>query len=120
MELEKHANTRFDELSTGTKQRTSIAKSLLNDPKILLLDEPTSGMDPNISVKIRGLIKRLHGELKITVLLTTHMMREAEELCGRIAFIKDGKITALGTKEKIQKMTKSKNMEEAFIELAAD
>jgi ABC-type multidrug transport system ATPase subunit len=77
-------------------------------------------MDPNISVKIRGLIKRLHGELKITVLLTTHMMREAEELCGRIAFIKDGKITALGTKEKIQKMTKSKNMEEAFIELAAD
>jgi ABC-type Na+ transport system ATPase subunit NatA len=48
------------------------------------------------------------------------MMREAEELCGRIAFIKDGKITALGTKEKIQKMTKSNNMEEAFIELAAD
>jgi ABC-2 type transport system ATP-binding protein len=120
MELQKHANVRFDELSTGTNQRTSIAKSLLNDPTILLLDEPTSGMDPNISVKIRELIKRLHKDLKITILLTTHMMREAEELCGRIAFIKDGQIAALGTKEKIQKMTKSKNMEEAFIELAAD
>ena len=120
MELQKYANVRFDELSTGTKQRTSIAKSLLNDPTILLLDEPTSGMDPNISVKIRALIKRLHKDRKITILLTTHMMREAEELCGRIAFIKDGQIAALGTKEKIQKMTKSKNMEEAFIELAAD
>lgn len=120
MELKKYADTRFDELSTGTKQRTSIAKSLLNDPKILLLDEPTSGMDPNISRKIRKVIKRLHSELKITILLTTHYMREAEELCSRIAFIKDGKIAALGTKEKIKRMTSSKNMEEAFIELATD
>lgn len=120
MELKKHANTRFDELSTGTKQRTSLAKSLLNDPKILLLDEPTSGMDPNISVKIRKVIKRLHKEMKITILLTTHYMREAEELCGRIAFIKDGQISALGTKEQIKRKTSSKNMEEAFIELATD
>ncbi len=120
MQLEKYRDIRFDELSTGTKQRTSIAKSLLNDPKILLLDEPTSGMDPDISVKIRQVIKRLHKDLKITILLTTHYMREAEELCGRIAFIKNGNIAALGTKEKIQRMTSSKNMEEAFIELAAD
>ncbi len=120
MELQKYANVRFDELSTGTKQRTSIAKSLLNEPKILLLDEPTSGMDPNISVKIRKVIKQLHKKMKITIMLTTHIMREAEELCGRIAFIKDGQIAALGTKEKIKKMTSSKNMEEAFIELAAD
>jgi ABC-2 type transport system ATP-binding protein len=120
LDLSKHAKTRFDELSTGTKQRTSIAKSLLNEPKILLLDEPTTGMDPNISIKIRKVIKRLHTQMKITILLTTHYMREAEELCGRIAFIKDGKIAALGTKEKIKKMTSSKNMEEAFIELAAD
>ena len=118
--LEKYADTRFDELSTGTKQRMSIAKAMLNDPKILLLDEPTTGMDPNISHRIRDVIKNLHRDRKITILLTTHYMPEAEQLCERIAFIKDGKIAALGTKEEIKKITESSSMEEAFIELAAD
>lgn len=118
--LEKYADTRFDELSTGTKQRLSIAKSLLNDPEILLLDEPTTGMDPNISARTRMLIKELHESRGITILLTTHYMREAEELCERIAFIKDGKISALGTKDEIKRMTDAHDMEEAFIELAAN
>ncbi|MCE5300095.1 MAG: ABC transporter ATP-binding protein [Spirochaetia bacterium] len=118
--LQKYKDTRFDELSTGTKQRMSIAKALLNDPKLLLLDEPTTGMDPNISLKIRAIIKQLHAERKMTILLTTHYMREAEELCGRVAFIKDGRVAALGTKEEIKHMTAAHDMEEAFLEINAD
>jgi len=118
--LKKYRDTRYDELSTGNKQRLSIAKALINDPEILLLDEPTTGMDPNISIRIREMIKRIHSERGITILLTTHYMREAEELCERIAFIKEGKIAALGTKEQIKHDTKARDMEEAFIELAAD
>ncbi len=118
--LDKYKDTRYDELSTGNKQRLSIAKALINDPEILLLDEPTTGMDPNISIHIREMIKRIHKKRGITVLLTTHYMREAEELCSRIAFIKEGSIAALGTKEYIKEQTNTNDMEEAFIELVAD
>ena len=118
LEIEKNLNTRFDELSTGNKQRVSLAKSLINDPEILLLDEPTIGLDPDISVKIRKMIMKLHTEKKKTILLTTHYMKEAEEMCGRIAFIKEGRILALGTKNELLAGTNSEDMEEAFIALA--
>jgi ABC-2 type transport system ATP-binding protein len=116
--LEKYADKRFDELSTGNKQKLSLAKALLNEPSILLLDEPTLGLDPDISLKIRAYIKKIHSERNVTVLLTTHYMKEAEELCGRIAFIRDGRITALGTAEELKKQTESSDMEGMFIELA--
>ena len=119
-ELEKYARTRFDELSTGTKQRLAMAKSLLNDPDILLLDEPTIGLDPDIARKIRALIKKIHAETSITIILTTHYMKEAEELAGRIAFIKNGSVTALGTSEELRGITKQEDLEGAFMELAAD
>lgn len=118
IELEKYANTRFDELSTGNKQKLSLAKSLINDPEILLLDEPTLGLDPHIAAKTRVFIKKIQKEKGITVLLTTHYMQEAEELCDRLAFIKDGRIIGIGTKKEMKKKTKTKNMEEMFIELA--
>jgi len=118
LELAKNLNTRYDELSTGNKQRLSLAKSLINDPEILLLDEPTIGLDPDISIKIRTMIKKIHKEQGKTILLTTHYMKEAEEMCERIAFIKEGEILALGTKDELLKMTGAKDMEEAFIALA--
>ncbi|PKN00092.1 MAG: ABC transporter ATP-binding protein [Elusimicrobia bacterium HGW-Elusimicrobia-2] len=117
-ELEKYADTRFDEISTGTKQRLALAKSLLNSPEILLLDEPTIGLDPDISIKIREFIKNLHRERNITIVLTTHYMKEAEELCDRVAFIKNGSILAMGTKDELQNHTQKNNLEEVFIELA--
>lgn len=119
-ELDKHADTRFDELSTGTKQRLAMAKSLLNDPAILLLDEPTIGLDPDIARKIRALIKKIHADTSMTIILTTHYMQEAEELSGRIAFIKNGSVTALGTSAQLREMTRQQNLEGVFLELASD
>jgi len=115
-----YRDVRFDELSTGNKQKLSLAKSLLNDPEVLLLDEPTIGLDPDISYKIREYILKLHASTGITIILTTHYMKEAEELCGRIAFIKEGMIKASGTKDELVKLTGKSGMEEVFIELAAE
>ncbi len=94
LELEPFSNSRFDSLSTGTKQRLSLAKALLNEPRLLFLDEPTVGLDPDMAIKIRQHIKHIHEVRDITIVLTTHYMKEAEELCGRIVFIKKGEIIA--------------------------
>jgi ABC-2 type transport system ATP-binding protein len=95
-DLTEFARARFDELSTGTKQKLSLAKSLVNDPALLLLDEPTVGLDPDVAHRIREAIQRLHREKHTTILMTTHNMKEAETLCEQVAFIKDGRIKALG------------------------
>jgi ABC-2 type transport system ATP-binding protein len=104
--LEGHRNIPFDELSTGMKQRLSLAKSLINDPEILFLDEPTVGLDPDVSIRIREEILSIHKERGMTVLLTTHNMKEAEYLCGRIAFLKEGKILTTGTAEALKRMVR--------------
>src|SRR4030042_746580 len=102
--LAEHRNIPFDELSTGTKQRLSLAKSLINDPEVLFLDEPTVGLDPDVSIRIREEILSIHKNRGMTVLLTTHNMKEAEYLCGRIAFLKEGKILTTGTAETLKRM----------------
>ena len=95
-ELTSHRKTEYNELSTGLKQRLAFAKALLNDPEVLFLDEPTLGLDPDVSIRIRAQIARLRRERGTTIILTTHYMREAEELCDEIAFIKGGRILAQG------------------------
>jgi ABC-2 type transport system ATP-binding protein len=104
--LGDYRNVPFDQLSTGMKQRLSLAKSMLNDPAILFLDEPTSGLDPSVSIHIREMIRSIQKEKGITVLLTTHNMKEAEVLCGRIAFLKEGQIIAIGTAEQLKRMVR--------------
>ncbi len=106
LELEPFRNTRFDSLSTGTKQRLSLAKALMNEPRLLFLDEPTVGLDPDMAIKIRKLIKQIHEEKRITIVLTTHYMKEAEQLCERIAFIKKGEIIANATPGELKKQLK--------------
>jgi ABC-2 type transport system ATP-binding protein len=96
-ELAPYRRTPYNELSTGVKQRLSLAKSLLNEPELLFLDEPTLGLDPDVAVRIRRHIARLRRERGITIVLTTHYMREAEELCDEVAFLKHGQILARGT-----------------------
>jgi ABC-2 type transport system ATP-binding protein len=96
-ELGDYRDAVYNELSTGIKQRLALAKSLVNDPELLFLDEPTLGLDPDVSVRVRERIAHLRRVRGMTILLTTHYMREAEELCDEIAFIKSGLILARGT-----------------------
>ncbi len=87
---------RFDALSTGERMRLVFCKTLLNSPKILLLDEPTLGLDPDIAIKLRKEIKKINKEVETTILLTSHYMLEVEQLCNRIAFINKGRIIDIG------------------------
>jgi ABC-2 type transport system ATP-binding protein len=102
-DLKEHLEVPFDRLSTGLKQRLSLAKSLLNDPILLFLDEPTVGLDPGVSMRIRDKIQSTQKASGMTILLTTHNMKEAESLCHRIAFLKSGKILAVGTPEDLKR-----------------
>ncbi|NWF92954.1 MAG: ABC transporter ATP-binding protein [Syntrophaceae bacterium] len=105
-DLKGHEHVPFDRLSTGMKQRLSLAKSMLNDPQMLFLDEPTVGLDPEVSVRIREKIRSAQRENGMTILLTTHNMREAESLCDRIAFLKEGEIVALGSAGALKRMVR--------------
>lgn len=102
-ELGPHRKTEYNALSTGLKQRLALAKALINDPEVLFLDEPTLGLDPDISIRLRAQIAALRRERGTTIILTTHYMREAEELCDRIAFIKAGRILAEGTPDELKR-----------------
>jgi len=102
-ELASHRRVPYSELSTGLKQRVALAKSLVNDPELLFLDEPTLGLDPDVSVRLRRHIAELRRERGMTIVLTTHYMREAEELCDEIAFIKEGRILARGTSGELKR-----------------
>ena len=102
-ELGDFRDMKFENLSTGLKQRLSLAKAMLNRPRLLFLDEPTTGLDPDISIKTRMLIKRIHQEQNISVVLSTHYMPEAEMLCDRIAFLRKGRIVAMDTPKNLKK-----------------
>jgi ABC-2 type transport system ATP-binding protein len=102
-ELSSHRRVPYNELSTGLKQRLALAKALVNDPELLFLDEPTLGLDPDVSVRLREHIARLKRERGMTILLTTHYMREAEQLCDEIAFVKGGRILARGTAAELKR-----------------
>ncbi len=111
-------NVRFDELSSGTKQRLSLAKALINEPKILFLDEPTIGLDPDVAAKTRGIIRNIIAKTQMTVLFTTHNMPEAEEMCNRIAFINKGELIKLATPDELKIDLGRKDLEEVFIDLS--
>ncbi len=95
--------------SRGMKQRLAIAKALINDPEVLFLDEPTLGLDVQSALFVREFIRKLVDEQKKTVLLTTHYLGEAEELCDRIAIIDHGRIIALDTPEGLKRLVKGED-----------
>lgn len=98
--LNKEKHKKIQELSKGYRQRVGLAQALIHDPEILVLDEPTTGLDPNQIVEIRNLIREVGKEK--TVLLSTHILPEVEATCDRILIIKDGKIVADGTAQSLK------------------
>ena len=100
VELRDKARSQVGQLSGGQKQRFSIAAALVNEPVVLFLDEPTTGLDPQARRHLWGVIKRIRSEGK-TIVLTTHYMEEAEELCDRVAIMDKGKIIALAPPEEL-------------------
>ncbi len=104
LQLGEKSNAFYSSLSGGQKQRVALALALVNDPSLLFLDEPTTGLDPQVRHEIHSLIQELK-ENKRTILLTTHYIEEAERLCDRVAIIDAGKIIELGTPREIQERT---------------
>lgn len=98
--LEDYLHMPIDELSKGYRQRVCLAQALIHDPEILILDEPTTGLDPNQILEIRSLIKELGKEK--TIILSTHILQEAEAVCSKILIVNEGKIVAQGTSEEIR------------------
>jgi ABC-2 type transport system ATP-binding protein len=105
-------------LSTGQLTRLNLAKALLNDPKLLLLDEPTASLDPDIADRTRKLLKEIKKELNLTILYTSHNMGEIEELCDRVIFIHKGKIVADDTPQELIKKYGFKDLEAVFLSIA--
>ncbi len=101
--MEQWADHRIDTFSTGMKQRINVIRALVNEPDVLFLDEPTLGLDPQSTAEIRELVRKINVENKTTIILTTHMMTEADMLCDKIAIIDHGKIVALDTPENLKK-----------------
>jgi ABC-2 type transport system ATP-binding protein len=95
-------------LSGGQKQRLALALGLINDPALLFLDEPTTGLDPQVRLEIHALIEELRAE-KRTILLTTHYIEEAERLCDRVAIIDSGKVVAIGSPRELQERSAGKS-----------
>lgn len=105
LQLQEKHGAYYTTLSGGQKQRLALALALLNDPALLFLDEPTTGLDPQVRAEIHSLLEELRNE-KRTILLTTHYIEEAERLCDRVAIIDQGKIIALDTPRNLQAQSK--------------
>jgi ABC-2 type transport system ATP-binding protein len=114
VQLDDNSSKKIRELSKGYRQRVGLAAALLHNPDILILDEPTTGLDPNQLNSIRELIKEI-GKTK-TVLLSTHIMQEVEVICNRVIIINKGKIVA---DDLIENITKDKTLTEVFAELTS-
>ena len=106
------------ELSSGQKNRVSLAKSLINKPEILLLDEPTASLDPDIGDFVRSYIQEYKSKNKVTILLASHNMNEVERLCDSVIMMKKGKIVDEGTCTELIKKHGRNNLEETFLKLA--
>ncbi|SHH32868.1 ABC-2 type transport system ATP-binding protein [Clostridium collagenovorans DSM 3089] len=113
VDLKEHLNKRVSKYSGGMKRRLSLALALLQDPKVLVLDEPTVGIDPKLRYSIWQELKKLKESGK-TIIVTTHVMDEAEK-CDKLALINNGKVLAMGSSEKLKEEFKAASIEEIFL-----
>ena len=117
LRLNEFINKKTGELSSGQKNRVSLAKAVVNDPDILLLDEPTASLDPETGDFVRTFIEKISSEKKMSILLASHNMNEVKRLCKSILMMKDGKIIDRGTPSEIINKHGKKNLEEVFLKL---
>jgi len=106
LQLEEKRNAFYGTLSGGQKQRLALALALVNDPQLIFLDEPTTGLDPQVRVEIHALLEELKKEHR-TILMTTHYIEEAERLCDRVAIVDEGRIIALDTPSRLQQQSRN-------------
>ncbi len=117
LDMNEFRDVMCESLSSGTRQKVSIARTIVHDPPIIVFDEPTATLDPLVARTLLQFISRLAEEGK-TVILSTHIMQEAEKMCTRVGIIHRGKLLACGTIPEILEHTQTKSLEEAFFALA--
>jgi len=117
LRLKDFINKKTGELSSGQKNRVGLAKSLINNPSILLLDEPTASLDPETGDFVRTFLENYKKEKKISILLASHNMNEVERLCISVLMMKEGKIIDKGTPKELIEKHGRKNLEEVFLKL---
>ena len=120
LRLNEFINKITGELSSGQKNRVSLAKSIINDPSVLLLDEPTASLDPETGDFVRSFLEEYQKEKKTSILLASHNMAEVERLCSSVLMMNKGSIIDKGTPEELIKKHGRRNMEEVFLKLTRD
>tara|TARA_B110001450_G_scaffold238615_1_gene245751 strand:- start:136 stop:639 length:504 start_codon:yes stop_codon:yes gene_type:complete len=118
LNLKDFLNKKTGELSSGQKNRVSLAKSLINKPKLLFLDEPTASLDPDVGDFVREYLENYKSKNELTMLLASHNMKEVERLCDRIVMMKKGEIVDQGTCGELIKKHGRENLEETFLKIA--
>lgn len=119
MELTDRPNAKVGDFSKGMKQKVALLRAFIHDPPVLLLDEPTAGLDVMSARAIHEFVERFRREGK-AIMISTHNMTEAQKLCNRVAIIDHGRIVALGTVEELQARTHQKDLEDIFVQLVTD
>jgi ABC-2 type transport system ATP-binding protein len=117
-EIDDLANKITGQLSSGESTRVNLCKALLNDPELLLLDEPTASLDPDIADKVRKLLRKTQAERNITLINTSHNMLDIQEVCDRVLFLHKGRIIAEGSPEAILAQFEESSLEQVFIRIA--
>ena len=120
LNLTEFRSRKTGELSSGQKNRVSLAKALINDPEILLLDEPTASLDPDVGDNIRSFIEDFASSKGTTILLASHNMNEVERLCHEVMMMKDGKIIDKGKSSDLINKHGRKNLEEVFLKIVRE
>ena len=118
LNLHKFLNKITGELSSGQKNRVALAKSLINEPKLLFLDEPTASLDPDVGDFVREYLEKYKQNNELTILLASHNMREVERLCNKVIMMKQGKIVDSGTCNELIKKHGRETLEETFLKIA--
>ena len=118
LNLKSFLNKKTGELSSGQKNRVSLAKSLINKPKLLFLDEPTASLDPDVGDFVREYLEKYKKNNELTILLASHNMKEVKRLCDSIVMMKEGQIVGKGTCEELIKKHGRENLEDTFLKIA--